>query len=142
MWSFHYCVHTHTLKSQQECHTEFSLEECRSRFLFGITTVIRQLTSSPLAEGDAHTAALSATMTTLFPAAHRFLCSANTSGSSLHLNQSKFPLQPQSTATDIHCKVSLFFLPSVYLSFYCILVFKSETQQTVKSAVIWLVSLK
>ncbi len=28
----------------------FSLEERRSRFLFGITTVIRQLTSSPRAE--------------------------------------------------------------------------------------------
>lgn len=32
------------------CYTEFSLEECKSRFLFGIITVIRQPTSSPLAE--------------------------------------------------------------------------------------------
>lgn len=32
------------------CQSGFSLEECRSRFLFGITTVIRQLTSSPRAE--------------------------------------------------------------------------------------------
>lgn len=33
-----------------ERHARFSLEECGSSFLFGITTVIRQLTSSPPAE--------------------------------------------------------------------------------------------
>lgn len=105
-------------RSRNAAHSSLSLEERKSRFLFGITTVIRQLTSQPPWRRHTHTAVVSAAVTTLAPLSPTVRLSRFTAQNTLwlaqsHLNWSKLPLQTMSEAVVMG---SFFFLLNINTS--------------------------